>query len=240
MELETQKNLVALAKKAYASGFPRYSDFLTPNELAVFDKIKGELSYAEPASFGGYEGAERQVVKFGEGDFPIVCLKVEPLNAKFSDKLTHRDFLGSVLNLGLERSVLGDILVRENVGYLFCLERMERFITENLDRVAHTSVSVTRFEGEVTALQNVEEIVCTVSSLRADCLASAVFHVSRGDAEKAANNGFLLVNGRQIKPSANCKEGDNITLRGKGKFCFKEERGMTRKERHTVVALLYR
>lgn len=240
MEIETEKNLTALAKKAYNSGIARCTDFLSASELTVFERIKTNLAYANPSSFGGYEGAERQVVQFGEGEFPIVCLQVEALNDKFSDKFSHRDFLGSVLNLGLERSVLGDIIVKDNVGYLFCLERMEPFITQNLTKVARTSVIVSRFTGRMEALRETEEVVCTVSSLRADCLASAVFRISRSDAEKAAENGFLLVNGKSVKPSSHCKEGDILTLRGKGKFCFEQDRGLTRKERHTIVALVYR
>lgn len=240
METDIEKNLTALAEKSYSSGIARCTDFLSASEMTVYETCKTRLSYASPRAYGGYEGAERQVVRFGEGKFPVVCLKIEPINAKFSDKLTHRDFLGSVLNLGLDRSVIGDIIVKDNTGDLFCLERMEPFILQNLTRVAHTSVVASKYEGEVSEVCETEQMTCTVSSLRADCLACAVFHVSRGDAEKAAENGFLLVNGRQIKPSFVCKEGYVLTLRGKGKFCFLEERGMTKKERHTILALKYR
>ena len=97
--------------------------------------------------FGGYENAERQIAVFGNEEefgyspsYPIVCILVSPLMQKFADDLTHRDFLGSVLGLGIKRETIGDIIIKNNTGYIFCLETIADFITENLKKVRHTSV----------------------------------------------------------------------------------------------------
>ncbi|MBO4989905.1 MAG: hypothetical protein J6D37_06195 [Clostridia bacterium] len=240
MEQSLQHNLTLLAEKAYGSNLPRYSDFLSVSELEQYEKMKGELSFASPRAFGGYEGAERKVVGFLAEAFPIVCLKIEPVNRKFSDELSHRDFLGSVLGLGLERSVIGDIVVKDRTGYLFCLSRMADYIRENLKAVSRTSVTVSVWEGEVDSLVEREKVTVSVSSLRVDCVVSAVLHLSRGDAERMAKCGLILVNGRPQEGDKKVREGDVFAVRGKGKFVFLGEEGKSRKERIFIAAELYR
>ena len=97
-------------------------------ELSSFYEEKRSLEYAKPTVFGGTEASERAVVRFGdpeafgyEEDFPIDILAIVPLADKFADDLTHRDFLGALMSLGIERSLLGDIIVTGKKAYLFCL-----------------------------------------------------------------------------------------------------------------------
>ena len=86
---------------------------------------------------GGYEDAERVIVRFGSEDelgyeeaYPITLLRIAPLQSKFADDLTHRDFLGSLMNLGIERDVLGDLLINEKCAYLFCKESVADYIID--------------------------------------------------------------------------------------------------------------
>ena len=122
-----QRRIQELANTAYQRGIVTFSDFLNLNELNIFQGIRSKLSYLTTESFGGYELAERQIAVFRPeapvfyADYPVACLKITPLNAKFAEELNHRDYLGAILNLGLERSCLGDILVEEKAAYLFCL-----------------------------------------------------------------------------------------------------------------------
>ena len=98
-------------------------------------------------SQGGYHGAERQMIAFYPTDlgfyweYPICCLKIEPKAVKFSEALTHRDYLGTILGLGVERSVIGDILVKEHGAWVFCHNKIADFIMKNLCRVRHTTVT---------------------------------------------------------------------------------------------------
>ena len=126
-EQQLEKHFRDLARTAYQRGIAVFSDFLNLNELNIFQETRPKLSYIVTESFGGYELAERQIAVFRPEaplfctDYPICCLKIAPLQEKFAEHLTHRDYLGAVLNLGLDRSCLGDILVEETESYLFCL-----------------------------------------------------------------------------------------------------------------------
>ena len=88
--------------------------------------------------FGGYDQAERQMIAFHPDalvfswDYPICCIKVEPKALKFSEPLTHRDYLGTILGLGVERSVIGDILVQDHGALIFCHKKIKDFILDNL------------------------------------------------------------------------------------------------------------
>ena len=116
-EQQLEKRFLDLAETAYQRGIVTYSDFLNLNEQHIFHSIRPRLSYIQAESFGGYEAAERQMAAFVPDapmfcpKYPIACIKIEPLQKKFAEKLAHRDYLGALLNLGIERSKTGDILV---------------------------------------------------------------------------------------------------------------------------------
>lgn len=182
-EQQLEKHFRDLACTAYQRGIAVFSDFLNLNELNIFQSLRPEFSYLKMESFGGYELAERQIAVFRPeapvfyADYPICCLKITPLNAKFAESLNHRDYLGAILNLGLERTCLGDILVEDDAAYLFCLERMTDFIRENLTRIRHTSVYVEQVEAEDFHYEpKYKEVGGTVASVRLDKLLALAFN----------------------------------------------------------------
>ena len=124
-ELLLQKRLLELSKIAYQRGIVTFSDFLNLNELNILHTIPKDELHTTYVTFGGYDYSERQMVAFlpdalcYDYDYPISVIKVSPLQKKFSDKLSHRDYLGAILNLGIERCKMGDILVDENYAILF-------------------------------------------------------------------------------------------------------------------------
>ena len=116
-----RKHFTDLAQKADQSHIATFTGFLSLPEQSVFYSM--DFSYVPHCVFGGQEGCERAVIRFGEEwEFPICCIKMAPLMNKFADALTHRDFLGALMNLGIERSTLGDIYIEDKTGYLFCLK----------------------------------------------------------------------------------------------------------------------
>jgi RNA-binding protein YlmH len=142
-----KKRFIELAKKSEEHSYFAFSDFLGLAEQSIFTEAKASFGRARYTVFGGAVGCERVMVRFGDPEdlgyeepFPIAILKIEPKAAKFADKLTHRDFLGSLMNLGIERSTLGDIVIRDNVGYLFCKEDIAEYIMASLERVKNTDV----------------------------------------------------------------------------------------------------
>lgn len=74
--------------------------------------------------------------------YPFRAVRVAPLNRRFSEELTHRDYLGAILNLGIERAKIGDILPMDGDALVFVHDDMTGFIQEQLVRVRHTSVTV--------------------------------------------------------------------------------------------------
>lgn len=184
-----KKRFRELGEKCYQNNQYTFTGFLSPADLSCFYEVERELSYVPYTIWGGSEFCERVMIRFGSEEtlgyveeFPISCIQIRPLSLKFADELTHRDFLGALMNLGIERSTLGDILLIENAAFLFCMESMAEFIIENLSKVKHTSVFCERAK-EVPFFSGKEkkEIKIQISSPRIDAVISKVYKLSRSE-----------------------------------------------------------
>ena len=242
-----QKRLIELSKTAYQRDIVTYSDFLNLNELNILHTTPKQDLYSRYETYGGYEFSERQMVAFlpdalcYEKRYPICALKIEPLQKKFSEQLSHRDYLGAILNLGIERCKLGDILVEDSCAILFVHQSLKNFILEELIRIRHTSIMVTEIEADdVSYKPKVKEISGTVSSLRLDSLLSLAFSSSRSKLVSYIENGKVFVNGKLITSNGyQIKKDDIISVRGLGRFQFKELLSQTKKGRLFVKIDLY-
>lgn len=243
-----KKRITELAEKAYQNNMYTFSSFLGMSELSDYYAMERELSFIKGTVFGGYEGAERCMVRFGSEemfgyleDFPIVCLKVRPLMQKFADDLGHRDFLGALMNLGIERSTLGDIILKDNVGYLFCTETIAPFIIENLTKVKHTTV-LCEETGEVPSFraEDLSEVKIQIPSERIDSVVSKVYHFSRSESVEYFRQKKIFVNGRLCENNSYfLKPADVVTVRGSGKFIFQGVNGLSKKGKLNATVSLY-
>ncbi|MDO4343466.1 MAG: YlmH/Sll1252 family protein [Eubacteriales bacterium] len=232
-----QKRLRDLASMADRRGIVTYTEFLNLNELNIFHSTKRELAYVSCQSFGGYEHAERQIIAFipdalsyngsyGEEDiqpdYPISCIRIAPLNERFLEKLTHRDYLGAVLNLGILRSAVGDILVTEKGAWLFSLRQMADFICNELSRVKNTTVRANVVTPENFDYTPKYELVRgSVASIRLDSLLALAFGASRSSLTGLIEGGRVFVNGRLVTSNGyKLKENDIISARGYGRFRY--------------------
>lgn len=238
-----KKRFADLAQKCYQKNQYTFTGFLGIADAACFYEIEKELSYVPYRFWGGYEDAERVMLRFGskellgyEEEFPIISLKVTPVSAKFADTLTHRDYLGALMNLGIERSTLGDIIIVGKHAFLFCTDKMAPYIMENLDRVRHTNVRC-QIAGKIpeSTITRMERKSVQVSAARADSIIAKVYNLSRSEsvdlfrAKKVFVNGRLNENnGGQLKPD------DKVTVRGFGRFRFVGVSGETRKGKLNV------
>lgn len=246
-ELLLCKRFKELAIIAENKGICTYSDFLNLNEMNIFLSLIKELPNIHYELYGGYEEAERRMICFYSKDsydqpeFKIQCLKIRPRNQKFSDNLTHRDFLGAILNLGVDRSKIGDILVNENEGYLFVDSKISNFIVENLIRVKHTTIECSFTDSsEVHIKPNFKEITGTVSSLRLDAVLSVAFKTSRSSLINYIAAGKVFVNSKLIESNSYVlKENDVVSVRGMGKFIYKEMTNQTKKGRYYITLQKY-
>lgn len=237
---EKQKRFEELASRSSERGYTVYSDFLGLSEISEFSCMR----FSVPVTlWGGYENAERCVVCFGDReyfidnkDYPIKCIIIKPVNQKFADNLTHRDFLGSLMGLGIRREVLGDIIISENCGYIFCLDTISEYIIENLTQVRHTTVKCELTENvPINALPQPENREIIVSSERLDVIVSAIYNMSRSQVLPIFHTEKVFVNGAvKTSPSATINIGDKISVRGFGRFIYKGVLRTTKKNRFVI------
>ncbi|MGN0298586.1 MAG: RNA-binding protein [Lachnospiraceae bacterium] len=241
------RHLLELAENCYNWSAPVFSNFLSLNEQSLFESMKEQLPPIQVKMEGGHELAERKMIVFlptgtaYEVAAPVAFLKIAPVNAKFADSLTHRDFLGAVLNLGMEREKIGDILVEENEAVLICHEEMANFIVEHLEKIKHTNVTcrvISREEFHYTP--KVKEIRGTVASLRLDAILSLAFGHSRNKMSDYIKGEKVYINGKlKTSNSVMLKEGDVVSVRGVGKFAFQEIGNTTKKDRIFITIHVY-
>ena len=250
-----EKRFIELSRNAYQRDFITYSDFLNLNEQNILHTLPKENLFTQILTFGGYGMAERQMAAFipdalyfrydfsqkGDSDedaipFPIVCLQIRPLNLKFAEKLSHRDYLGAILNLGIDRSVSGDILIDEECAYLFCMQKIADFLCDNLTRIRHTTVLCQVFEGERKEIPlRTEKIEGTVASVRLDTLLALAWKTSRSSLVGMIEDGRVFVNGKCITSNGyHVKENDLISARGMGRFVYEGMLSQTKKGRYLV------
>jgi len=229
-ELLLKKRLTELAEKAYGQGTYTFSNFLGLAEQDVLSRAEKDIRHVPKTLFGGAEGCQRVMVRFGDEDlcgydlpFPIVCRQAAPTAPKYADKLTHRDILGALMNLGITREQVGDIVLRDNVAYIFATEKIAPYIADNLTRARHTQLTVTEVESfPEGALFTLETRQCVVASERIDGVVAHVYKYSRSQVGELFRGGKVFLNGRCCENmSAMLKEGDTVSVRGEGRFIYR-------------------
>lgn len=174
-------------------------------------------------------------------EYPFQVLEISPLNKRFSEELSHRDYLGAVMNLGIERCKLGDIMVEGNRGILFVKEELSDYIRENLTRIRHTSVMVSLSPDFPEDYEpKYEEIKGTVASIRLDTVLSLAFPLSRSKLTAYIEGDKVFVNGKLITSNGyRLKEGDMISVRKMGRILYGGILSETKKGRYLTVVRKY-
>lgn len=174
-------------------------------------------------------------------EYPITALKVMPAYPKFAEKLGHRDLLGSIMNLGVERSKIGDILMGEDCAYILCEKSMAPYFMENLEKVRHTLVKLSAVScDEITVQQNLMEKEGIITSNRLDAVIACVHKLSRSQALELLRQEKVFVNGKTIQnPTYSCQKDDIVSVRGFGRFIYQSDYGATNKGRLKIKYQLY-
>ncbi|MEG0291529.1 MAG: YlmH/Sll1252 family protein [Anaerovoracaceae bacterium] len=214
-----------------------YTGFLTVHQRTLASGIKTPQNIK--VSFeGGYQDAERVILRFlpeymeaGENP-PIVFLRVT--RKPGGRELTHRDYLGSIVGLGIDRSLVGDIIVKDYGADIICLEEISEFLAIHYNKVSRTDIEVEiKNIGELEVKEpTYKEVTDTVASLRLDNIVSSAFGISRNNAVAAITKGIVFVNNIEVlKPDSKVDQGDKVVVRGKGKVLLEEIGGKSRKDR---------
>lgn len=246
MELEEnalRRRFAELSRRAATRNMDTFTPFLTLAEQSILLSMERQLELP-PRWLGGYPGAERRLACFSPNDAPeespIVCLSVRPKGEKFAAALGHRDILGAIMGLGIKRELIGDILPRDKGGYVFCLAEMADYLCQNLTEVGHSSVLCTPCSPPEEISAPPEPCVLTAASLRLDVLIAAVWKLSRSESQQLFPKQLVFVNGRTVlSPGDTVREGDMVSVRGRGRFQLTEVLGETRKGRLRLSARIY-
>ena len=224
-----------------------FSGFLNLSEQDTLLKIKNNLSM--PASlYAPQDTSERKIAVFGSEslfgyppEYPVCVLEIAPLSEKFAEDLTHRDYLGAVLNTGIDRSLTGDIIIREKHAWIYCLTSIAEFLKDSLKRVRHTEVQLKCASMDIPELTPVfEELRINVASERLDAIASAFTGITRSKIMPLFTQQQIFINSRIIEnPAARLKEGDVLNIRGYGKAIYEGIDGVSKKGRLYVVLKKY-
>ena len=225
MEDDLIRRAEDLAAQCERRGSVTHTRFLTPAECAQLEAWATHSPQARLLLHGGYDGAERRVGFFlpdwmePDAFDPTEYICAAEGTAAFGAP-GHRDWLGAALGLGIERDCLGDILIDGSRAVLLCLPSVLQHLLLNLDKVGRCGVRLRELPlGEIAAPERVmEERVFSVQSPRLDAVCAGAFRLSRTAAAEAIAAGLLSLNYAVCcKADAPVREGDILSLRGKGK-----------------------
>ena len=225
---------------------PAYTGFLDMRQQTIAMDFCRSIG-ARPLFLGGYDDAERRVCAFlpdyldEDGFDGIACVRVQTA-ASLPQALTHRDYLGALMGMGIKRETVGDILVRADGADILVLSDMRDFLLTHFEKAGHarfTAQPIGLLELIVPPVKTTTERD-TVPSLRLDCVLSSAFRLSRGNAGAYIDAGRVFVNGMQmLKRDATVSEGDKLVIRGKGKAVLTSVGGLSKKDRIFIELEIY-
>lgn len=255
------KRFQDLASTAQKRGCVVYSDFLNLNEQSIFHQTVNKFSWIRGETFGGYLDAERCIAAFipeaplwdiSDRDdcstlspsgivYPIHCVHIRPRSPKFAEAFSHRDVLGALMHLGIDRATTGDIAVTDREAWLFCSSRFSELICQELTQVRHTQItcSISRMD-HFSYTPSTQTVKGSIASVRLDALIALAFGESRSSLLSLIEHGSVFVNGKVITTNA-CvlREGDLVSVHGKGRFRYKGTAGQSKKGRVYVEVEKY-
>ena len=226
---------------------PAATCFLSPRELEMSRYLFGDADGLH--TFGGFEGAERQMLIFVpeyldmdailEEDAPLCCLRAVFFE---DDNLSHRDFLGALMGAGIGRETVGDICVGKGYCDFFVTAEIAPYILQSFTSAGRTKLSISQIPLADASIPEpeVKEIKDTLASLRLDSVISSGFRIGRSLAAQYVSAGKAAIDGLPCeKPDKAVAEGAKISVRGLGKIKLAAIGSRTKKDRISVVIHRY-
>lgn len=223
----------------------RNTQFLNGHEVNLARKVADcyGVSYG---LYGGYDESERHILLcypdflYPESeDIPIKVIKAQTKN---KSRLSHRDYMGAVLNLGIKREKIGDIVVCDDCGYIFCMDDICDYIVSQIEKIGNCGVilTVSEFDNVSIPPKKFKEITDSVSSIRLDAIVSVGAGISRTEATNLISRGGVSVNW-EVKDKNDYKpeEGDMLSIHGYGRVLFYKIGGNSKKGRTFITLRRY-
>lgn len=231
------KDLAVLGEKTRTS---RFSGFLTEREQKLAERTAYEAG-TDCGFWGGYEGAVRKMFSAPAEENENYPLEAVTFFFRPKDKLTHRDFLGALMSLGLKRDRIGDILVTEGAAAVFAVGNAIPLISAEIGKVGKVGVKQESGLKIVIPEQEFEEISAVIASNRIDALVAAVCNISREKAAALIKSGGVVSEGIEISSvSKGIDEGEIFSVKGYGKFIFDSMGLETRKGKNHATFKKYK
>lgn len=236
------KRLGELAVRSDKTGITQLTDFLSPaeqKEAEIWAKKAGVLFFSQ----GGMPQAERRVAAFAPDEcqppWPIACVRVQ-WSAR-SAPPGHRDILGTLLGLGIDREIIGDILPGEREAHVFVLARMAAYIAANMQRAGKTPVECEVLDRPPALAASAGiPMDITVASLRLDAVLAATLHLARGKAASLIASGRVQVDHREeLRADRQLAQDMVLSIRGIGRVVVGPIKGTTKKGRIAMNVLRF-
>lgn len=210
------------------------TSFLTPVEQEIVKTIVPKN--VQMNLFGGYDGAQRKVacfVPYEDNERFEISILVSKFDNRFK-KISHKDILGALMHLGIERETLGDLIVDENRIVIFCKESIRDFIIMNLTSIGRVRVQFEEVDSIEIHTPTTKEILVHASSTRLDCVVASLAHISRSEATRMIHHGLIKVNDIVLEENRQLCNNDFVSIRKCGRFQYKDVQSTTKKGRYIL------
>lgn len=227
------------AQSVMDSHIVKSTEFMNPYQLKCFESIIRSIDSLNYRVYPADPGFERKTVQLCPEytdpetlEIPVEALKIEG-SFKFN-KVSHKDYLGSILGLGIKREEIGDIYVHERYGYILIKKKMADYAIMNLTSISRENVKISSVDIDEVEFgeEKFKEIMINISSKRADAIIAEIFNISRSKSQELILAEKLFVDFEKYDSvSREINDGSLISLRGYGRAVFDETLGETKKKR---------
>lgn len=229
-------------KLSYEKDISIFSNiFCSPNIWSFFQNNYVNSDFVVETN-GVFNEADRRIIAFNNKynmEYPIHILEIK--NKSNFGELKHKDYLGAILALGIERNKIGDILVKDRKAYVPIIDDISKYIINNLTHIGKSPVEIKLLLNSTNLPSfDFEELTINVSKLRLDSIISKITNISRTKAIQLIDTGKVLVNYTKAKDkSQEVWKGTKLTIRGNGKYILGDIIGETRSGKKRVLIKKY-
>lgn len=249
-----KRRLEELKNQAILQGVPIFTHFLDLSELKVVRAMERKEQQVRMKEFCAFHEDERRMVGFFPNEFlttiaeehilemfPLCIFEIKSLQKALN--FNHRDVLGAILSMGIERKVVGDIIVNEDKAYFVIESLFESMMLHEFPPIKHQTFSINKLDDfQLTRhlRPKFEEIKGSLSSIRLDSVVKLCINESRTKAQILIEKGLVFINQEEIcKTTRNVEENDIISIRGYGKFRLIQIGQISKKGKTAVVIYRY-
>lgn len=242
---QSLKKVLDICQQSIYSHQIKHTKFLTPNQVQMADQILQKVKDINYFAFGISSEAERKIIYFYPEYMSIEdreeVLSVVRITTMDHSQMNHRDVLGTIISLGLERENIGDILFGDqNEIYVIVLKPMDEYLVHNLNKICSEKVKVDLVSDIPSIDSKYEELNLNVASFRLDVIVSALLNMSRDKAQKLIQSGNVRLNFVETKNNSQTVPVSSVlSIRGYGKYKYIEFLSETKKNRNRIRVLKY-